>query len=97
MEEWSIVSLTVFCIAVGKEDPRFDLALYAVRAMLHFLSRLWWKRGKEWVKLSAEQYDMVLFNGSRFSARCLNWIKRRLYGMTSVGTTDVGWMIEITA
>lgn len=82
MEEWSIVSLTVFCIAVGKEDPRFDLALYAVCSKLHFLSRLWWKSGKQWVKLSAERYDMELFEGKAETQEEVADILKCLPGLT---------------
>lgn len=83
MEEWSIVSLTVFCIAVGKEDPRFDLALYAVCSKLHFLSRLWWKSGKEWVKLSAERYDMELFEGKAETQEEVSDILKSTFGLES--------------
>ena len=83
MEEWSIVSLTVFCIVVGKEDPRFDLALYAVCSKLHFLSRLWWKSGKQWVKLSAERYDVELFEGKAETQEEVSDVLKNTFGLES--------------
>ena len=81
MEEWPVVSLTVFCIAVGKEHPQFDLALYAVCSKLHFLSRLWWKSGKQWVKLSAERYDMELFEGKAETQEEVSNILKSTFGL----------------
>lgn len=75
--EYTIIKHMLFCMVHGPKHPEYDLRLYAACSHLHFISKLMYYGSEAPIKLTENQYEKEIFEGSAENVDEIKlWLKR---------------------